>query len=389
LLIAGEVAIALIIVASAWLMVQSLREMTGVELGFDPSNVLTLRMLLPAAKYDPPRAMNFFNTATEKIASLPGVQNVALATSIPLSNSMLVRFDREDTTRDEAQQPSAPYASVAVDYFKTLKIPLKQGRYFTNADTADSKLVTIVSEAIATRYFPNQDPIGRQLLAYRPIRGGEQMVKLEIVGVVGNLNVSNLSVDPRPMIYAPYVQNPFGRGVQFAIRTSGNPTALASAVRRELSALDPEQPVEQLGSLETNLAAQFAPPRFQTRLMGSFAALALFLAALGIYGVNAYAVAQRRNEIGIRMALGASRMDVLRQVVGQAMLPMGVGIALGIVGTLLLAQWLKSFLIGAGKPDVLAFVGAAGALAVVAAIACYFPARKAIQIDPAITLRSE
>ncbi len=346
-------------------------------------------MLLPAAKYDAAHAQSFYALALEKITALPGVESATMATSLPLATSMMVRFDREDSTRDEAQQPSAPYAAVGVDYFKTLRIPLKRGRLFTNADNAQSKLVAIVTEALASRFFPDQDPIGKQMIVYRPVRGGEEMARLEIVGVVGNINLSNLSLDPRPMIYAPYLQNPFARGVQFAVRTRGSPSALAAAVRRELMALDREQPIEQVGSLEQALTAQFAQPRFQTSLMGSFAALALVLAALGIYGVNSYAVTQRRNEIGIRMALGATRAAVLRQVIGQGLLPTAAGIVLGLIVTAMLASWLKSFLIGAGSLDPAAFAGAAFVLGIVAVVACYLPARKAIRIDPAVTLRSE
>jgi putative ABC transport system permease protein len=389
-LVAGEVALALILLAGAWLMVTSLRALTGMDLGFDAHNVLTLRVVLPAPKYDAIGAVGFSNRALSEVAALPGVKSATFGTTLPLANSMMVRFDREDSLRDEAQQPSALYAAIGVDYFQALKVPLERGRFFTEGDNERGRLVAIISEAIASRYFPDQDPIGRQMIVYRPIRlQGEEMVKVEIVGVVGNINLSNFSIDARPMIYAPFAQNPFARGVQFAVRTNGNPAAVAASVRSKIAAIDRDQPVEQVGSLEQMLSAQFAQPRFQTELMGAFALLALLLAAVGIYGVNAYAVTQRRNEIGVRMALGATRGAVLRHVIGQGMVPTAIGIAVGLAGALAMTTWLKSLLVDAGKADPLAFAGAAVALGVVAVLACYFPARRAVRIDPAITLRME
>lgn len=393
MLVAAEVAIAMVLLACAWLMIGSLRVLNALDLGFDPGNVLTMRTVLPAAKYDEPGSTVFYKRVLERVATLPGVQSAAIGTSLPLAANnlkMSVRFDPGDAVRDESQQPSVPYAAVSVDYFGALKIPLRRGRLFSEADNERSKLVAIVSEAFVSRYFPNEDPIGRAVTVYRPRRGsGEEMVKLEIAGVVGNVDTGSLSLDTRPMMYVPFAQNPFSRGAQIAVRTSGNPALLAPAVRREIVSVDSEQPVEQVATMEQLVTAQFAQPRFQTALMGAFAGLALILSALGIYGVNAYAVAQRRNEIGVRMALGATRGAVLRYVIGQGLLPTGIGIGIGLIGAIAAALSLKSFLIGTGPADPLAFVGAAVLLALVAAIACYVPARKAVRIDPAITLRME
>ena len=221
------------------------------------------------------------------------------------------------------------------------------------------------------------------------LQSGEELVKLEIVGVVGNVKSPDLGEEPKPMIYAPHAQNPYSRGVWFAVRTAGNPSALASAVRGEFQAIDKEEPVEQVGSLDQMMSTQLAQPRFQTVLMGAFALVALLLAALGIYGVNAYAVAQRRNELGLRMALGATRGSVLRLVIGQGMLPTGIGIVLGVAGAAGATTLLRSVLVGADTLDPIAFLGAAVVLAVAAALACYFPARRATRIDPAIILRLE
>jgi putative ABC transport system permease protein len=209
------------------------------------------------------------------------------------------------------------------------------------------------------------------------------------VGVVGDIKRTDMSLEARPTLYGPIAQNPFSRGVWFAARTQGDPLALAAAVRKEFAQIDPEEPVEQLGTLERMVDGQFATPRFQAGLMSAFAFLALLLASVGIYGVNAYAVTQRRNEIGLRMALGASQGAVLGEVIGQGMRLIALGIVAGLAGAVAVTFWLRSALVGAAGPDPLAFVGAAVVLGLVAMVACYFPARRATRIDPAIALRAE
>jgi putative ABC transport system permease protein len=390
-IVAAEVAAALILLAGAWLMASSLRNLTKVDPGFDPSNVLTVRVFLPPTKYNAVQALRFYRSGLERIASLPGVKSVTVASCLPLLNNcmMEVRFDREGSARDAADRPSAPYASVSGQYFETLRIRLIRGRFFTDADNETAPPVAIVSEALAARYFPNEDPLGKRLVVSRPVRfTGEEIVRPEIIGVVANVR-SELAQESKPMIYVPHPQNPFSRGVWFAARTTGNPAALASAVRAEFLAIDKEEPVEQVGRLAQMLETQLAQPRFQTGLMGSFAVVALLLAVLGIYGVNAYAVTQRRNELGLRMALGASRGSVLRLVIWQGMLPTGIGIVLGLVGAAGATSLLRSVLVGADALDPIAFLGAALVLASAAALACYFPARRATRIDPAIILRQE
>jgi putative ABC transport system permease protein len=390
-IVAAEVAAALILLAGAWLMASSLRNLTKVDPGFDPSNVLTVRVFLPPTKYNAVQALRFYRSGLERIASLPGVKSVTVASCLPLLNNcmMEVRFDREGSARDAADRPSAPYASVSGQYFETLRIRLLRGRFFTYADNETAPPVAIVSEALAARYFPNEDPLGKRLVVSRPVRfTGEEIVRPEIVGVVANVR-SDLAQESKPMIYVPHPQNPFSRGVWFAARTTGNPAALASVVRAEFLAIDKEEPVEQVGRLAQMLETQLAQPRFQTGLMGSFAVVALLLAVLGIYGVNAYAVTQRRNELGLRMALGASRGSVLRLVIWQGMLPTGIGIVLGLVGAAGATSLLRSVLVGADALDPIAFLGAALVLASAAALACYFPARRATRIDPAIILRQE
>jgi putative ABC transport system permease protein len=393
IMVAAEVAIALMLLAITGLMIASLRDLTRVDPGFDPKNVLTLRMYLPAAKYDAAHALGFYRAGLERIAALPGVKSVTVGSSLPPPplGTMEVRFEPEGLPpSSEGEFPSAPYVAAGADYFHTLGIPLKRGRFFTDADNEKAPLMAILNEAFVARYYPDQDPIGRRILVNRPIRfAGEEQVKVEVVGVVGNIKLSDLSVEPKPIMYVPHTQNPFSRVVWFAARTDGDPLALGSAVRKEFTSIDPEQPVEQVGSLELMLNGQFAQPRFQTGLMSSFALMALILASVGIYGVNAYSVTQRRNEIGLRMALGASPGAVLGEVIGQGMRLIAIGIAAGLVGAAAISFWLRSVLVGTGRPDPIAFLGAALVLAMVATLACYFPARKATRIDPAIALRAE
>jgi putative ABC transport system permease protein len=391
-LIVADAAIAMMLLAGAGLMIASLRDLTQKSPGFDPKNVVAVRLVLPEAKYSAERSLEFYREGTRRIAALPGVKSVAVATSLPLLNNWEVRFKEEGSAaRGDAELPSAAYAGVGPDYFLTMGIPLKQGRFFTEADDEKAPLVAIVSEALAVRYFPNQDPIGKRLTMKRPIRfqNGEEPVTLQVVGVAGNVKLNDPSIDDKPVIYVPHKQNPWSRGVWFAARTEANPAGLGSALRAEFQAIDREQPIDQLGTLEQRLQNQSAEPRFQTGLMSSFALVALFLAALGIYGVNAYAVAQRRGEIGLRMALGASRGAVLRQVIARGMGPTVIGIVIGVAGAAAISAWLKSVVASNRPTDPLAYLGAALILAAVAALACLFPGLKATRIDPAITLRTE
>jgi putative ABC transport system permease protein len=391
-MIVAEAAVALILLAGAGLMIGSFRELTQANPGFDPKNVMTARLLLPFAKYDADQALRFYREGVRRIATLPGVKGVAVSSSLPLLNNMEVRFETEfSQAHEESERPAAPYDAVGPDYFTTLGIPLKSGRFFTEADNETAPLVAVVSEELAAHYFPNQNPLGQRLKINRPkrLQNGEETVTVQIVGVCGNVKLDDPSADLKPMIYVPHPQNPWSRGVWFVARTDSNPAALAPALRAEFMAIDREQPLEQFGTLEDRLRNQFAEPKFQTGLMISFALVALILAALGIYGVNAYAVAQRRSEIGLRMALGASRGSVLRQVVSKGMAPTAIGIVVGLAGAVAISFWLRSALVGTRAVDPVTFLAAAVLLALVAAVACVIPAVKATRIDPAIALRTE
>jgi putative ABC transport system permease protein len=390
-IVATEVAAALILFAGAWLMAASLRNLARTNPGFDPAHVFTVHLFLPASRYDVQQTLRFCRQAQERMAALPGVESVAVATALPLLNNFEVRFDRDGSPRPEAERPSAPYAAVAPAYFSTLRISLLRGRYFAASDDERAPLVAVISKELAARFFPNEDPLGKKLEVSRPVplQNSEETVRPRIVGVVDNVKDTDLAGDPRPMVYVPYAQNPFLRGVWFVARVAGAPISIAFAARREFASIDPEQPVEQVGALEDTVAGQLAQPRFETSLMSGFAAVSLLLAMLGVYGVNAYAVVRRRNELGLRMALGATRGEVLRMVIRQGMIPTGIGILLGIAGAVAGASLLRSVLVGAERLDMVAFVGAALVLSLVSIIACAIPAWRATRIDPAITLRAE
>ncbi len=393
-MVVSEVALALMLLASAGLMIESLRKMYDIELGFNPKNVLMLRLFLPAAKYNSAKALAFHREARKRIAALPGVTGVAVASNLPLQRyTMEVPFDLESSPpRDQGEMPGVGYISVGTGYLRTLGIPLKRGRDFTEADNETAPPVAIVNEAFVHRYFPHEDPVGKRVLLNRPIlgkNGFEDTIRPEIVGVIGNVKLADLASEAEPMLYAPQAQNLWSAVSWFVVRSSGNPAGLAAGIRHELMEIDKEQPIDQVSSVEQTFSNRFAEPRFQTQLMGAFALVALLLAIVGIYGVNSYVVAQRRHEIGLRMALGASPGRVLREMLVQGMRLTAIGIAIGLAGAAGIASLLKSVLVGVSATDPATLAGVALLLAFVAAIACYIPARRATQIDPALALRQE
>jgi putative ABC transport system permease protein len=392
-IVAIETAVALVLLTGGGMMAESLANLTRADTGFDPGNVLALRVFLPLAKYDAAAAQSFNRLALQRLAALPGVESAASGTTIPVLDNQRVSFEVEGVPpRGEGQSPDIPYAAVTPDYFRTVRIPFRRGRCFTDADNDRSTGVAIVNEELVARYLPPGDPIGRRLQVSKPLRGRNSYGSpewLRIVGVVGNIRLSARSMEVKPMLYVPYAQGNWSTGVWFTAHAKRNASSLVSAIRDEFARLDPDQPIEQISSLDQMLANQLAQPRFQTGLMGSFAALALILAAIGVYGVNAYAVTQRRAEIGLRMALGATPGAVLREVSLRGMAPPAIGLAAGLAGSIAASSALKSVLVGAGSAGLSSYFASALLLAVVSAAACYFPARRATRVDPAIALRTE
>jgi len=388
-----EVALALVLLAGASLMIESLRKMNQIELGFDPNNVLTLRLFLPAARYDAAHALQFHQKALEKLAALPGVESVAAASNVPLLKiSMAVPFDLESgPERGQGERPGVGYTTITPGYLHTLGIPLRRGRMFADTDNEKSPPVVIVNDAFARRYFPNQNPVGQRILLNRPLLGQNNFadtIQPEIVGQVGNVKLELLP-EPEPLIYAPHAQNIWSAVTWFAVRSSLNPAALAGPIRRTMMELDSQQPIDQVSSLDQLHSNQFAEPRFQTDVMGAFAGLALLLAAVGIYGVTSNSVVQQRHEIGVRMALGASPGMVMRDVMGRGLSLIGIGLVIGLIGSVAIASTLASVLVGVSPTDPATLGLVSAGLACVAAIACFFPALRATRVDPAIALRED
>jgi putative ABC transport system permease protein len=332
-------------------------------------NALSLRVFMPTANHTAARALAFRREALHRLAAIPGVENVAAGTNLPLFDStMNVPFDLEDAPpRLVAQRPGVNYAAVSPDYFETLRIPLRSGRAFVDTDQETSPPVVIVNEAFVERYFPGQDPVGKRILLNRPILGKDQFedsVRAQIVGVAGNVRLGLESPDHQPLVYA-------------------------AAARRELAQLDGSLVVDRVSSLDQVFDAQFSGAKFQATIMNAFATLALLLAVIGIYGVNAYAVAQRRYEIGIRMAVGATPMRVLRTTIWSGMRLTLLGILVGLIGAIAGASLLRSVVVGVNASAPYTLAAVALVLSVISWIACYLPARRAMLIEPATALRQE
>ena len=393
-LVALQVAVALMLVVSATLMSQSLNNLTQIDPGFDMKNVATVRLFLPAAQYPAPRALALRRQALERLQAIPGVDSVTAGSNLPLSNvDMKVSFDRDDSPpRPAAEWPTAGYATVSTGYFAALRIPLKSGRAFEATDSESSPPVVVVNEAFAERYFPTENPVGKRISLDRPVLGSKDVLESihpQIVGVVGNVRFGLETPDRDPTVYAPDSQNIFSWFTWFAVRGSRGPAALNDAVRNQLTQLAADLSLDQAGSLEQTFASQFSQPKFQSTLMNAFAVIALLLALIGIYGVNAYAVAQRRHEIGVRMELGATPGSILRTALYAGMRLTLVGLGAGLLGAVAAASLLRGVLVGVSATDPATLAGVAALLAGASLMASYLPAHRAMRVQPAAALRQE
>jgi putative ABC transport system permease protein len=383
LLVVGEIAIALVLLIGAGLLIQSFRRLQNVDPGFNPQNLLTLRTFLPEAKYpEEEQAGAFFERVIERVKGLPGVQAAGLTTHLPMRGGGDTYFTIEGKPfPDPKQKVTAVSPRVSDDYMRAIGIPLIKGRHFTEPETREKARVVIINETFARTYFPNEEPLGRRLV----IDMGSP-VTCEIIGVVRDIKQYTLDGPSMATMYTPSFRVYPGNLV---VRTAGDPMAVAGGVRRVIAEVDKDQPVTNVVSMEQILATSVAQPRFRTLLLTIFAALALLLAAVGIYGVMSYAVTQRTHEIGLRIALGAQHTDVLRLVVGQGMKLALLGIAIGLVTAIALTHTLTVFLYSVTASDPLTFILVSLMLAGVAILACWIPARRAIKVDPTVALRYE
>ena len=386
-LVIGEVAIAIVLLAGAGLLIQSLRRLQQVNPGFNPHNVLTFSLGLPAVKYKPEQQVEFYRQLIARINSLPGVRSASAVMPLPLGGDrMRVTFETEGRPIAKGELPATEIRVIGLDYFKTTGIPLIKGRDFNERDDKKAPAVIIVNDAFAKQYFPGEDVIGKHVKPGITDEDVEAPMR-EIVGVVGNVKHMSLSAEVDPEAYEPHAQLIFDMAV--VVKTDADPHGITGAVQGELRAMDKDLPAYNLRTLDEYLTGSVAQPRLITSLLALFAGMALLLTAVGLYGVMSYSVNQRTHEIGIRMALGADRGDVLKLVVGQGMTLTAIGVVVGLGGAFFLTQLLKSLLFGVSATDPATFAAIALLLAGVALAACFVPARRATKVDPMVALRYE
>jgi putative ABC transport system permease protein len=382
-LVVSEMALALMLLASTGLMVRSFVRILGSDPGFRTDHLLTLEVALPAARYPNPHAITgFYTDLIGRVRGLPGVRSFALVNGLPLSGWDDVRELEVAGRPVEREKPSVGYRVISEDYFTTMEIPLLRGRSFGRQDQATAPGVAIVNQAMAQLLWPGANPLTQR------IRIGAEPAFREIVGVVRDIRSRRPNQPPRAEVYVPLLQAPTP-GMALVVRTAEAPTALAGEVQRQIAVLDPALAAGEVRPFERVLAKALAPFRVTTGMLTGFALLALLLAGVGIYGVISLAVAQRTQEIGIRVALGAQRRDVLGLVVGQGLRLLLIGLGIGLAGALALTRGLASVLFGVSPTDLITFVAASTLLAAVALLGSYVPALRAARLDPLEALRSE
>jgi putative ABC transport system permease protein len=381
-LVVAEVALSLVLLIGAGLLIKSFWRLTRVDAGLNTRNVLTAGLSLPPYKYpDTNRQRAFYQQALERIRQVPGVEHAALTYFLPFSNFAIDWFTIEGQPEvAEENRPQARFGFISEDYFRTMGIAMMKGRDFNERDTPDAPPVVIINPAAARQFWPNEDPIGKRIKALRQVR--------EIIGVSGEVKQAGLDKPSDPEIFLPYQQAPF-LYLQLAVRTTDDPMKMVAAIRHEVQAIDQDLPLTGIKTMDQYLSESIANPRFQSRVLSLFAAIALLLAAVGLYGVMSYSVAQRTHEIGVRMALGARSSDVLKLVVGKGLRLTLIGIAIGLVVAVALTRLLASLLFGVSTTDPATFVIIALLLISVALLACYLPARRATKVDPMVALRYE
>ncbi len=388
-LVVAQMALALMLLVGAGLMVRSFARLQQVAPGFEPEKLLTVQLSLPETRFADNAGRNaFYRQVVERVRALPGVQSASFSDSIPpVYLAILELFEIEGQPIPEGQNyPLADELFVSTDFFGTLGIPVLQGRVLSETDTADSQPVALINQTMARRYFPEGEAVGKHL---RAGGFGPEDPWITIVGVVGDVKYNGLETEQGPTIYAPYEQSGFGGLIYLQLRTSTEPQSLISAVRHEVQQIDSSLPLSNIKTGEQLLAEAVGQPRFHTLLITIFGFVALLLAAVGIYGVISYSVAQRTHEIGIRMALGAKTSDVLGMVIRQGMKFTLIGVAVGLVAAFGLTRLIEDLLYKVSATDWMTFIVVTVILTGVALGACFVPARRATRVDPMVALRYE
>ena len=390
-LVIAEVAMALVLLVGAGLLSRSFLNLLSVSPGFNPQNLLAATISLPETRYrDQKQQTEFYQQTLEQLANVPGVEAAGAINYLPLGRgAWMRRFTVSDQPLPApGQEPRAIFSIVTPDYFRAMEIPVVQGRAFTQYDTAGAPLVAIINETLARTHSPNGELLGKRI---RNIGSGDRQPPwMEIVGVVKDVRMARLATEPGPQMYVARAQLTFpDSDMTLVVRTAGDPANLAAAVRGAVQSVDNDQPVYDIRTMPELVARSVATPRFNLLLIGVFAALALALAIVGVYGVMSYLVQQRIHEVGVRMALGADARDVLKLVIGRGMTLALVGVGIGLAAAFALTRVMTSLLYGVSATDPLTFSAVPLLLAFVALLACYIPARRATKVDPMVALRNE
>jgi putative ABC transport system permease protein len=385
--VVAQVALSLVLLVGAGLMVRSFARLNSVNPGFNADGLLTMRVQLPPRKYrEDERVIAFHRQAVERVAALPGVLSAGATNFLPFAGPGAATGFTV-VGRPAPLPGEEPVTEVRVtdeNYFRTMGIPVLRGRTYSAQEATEERHVAVVSEALARKYFPGEDPLGRSIVVDMKLKPEPT----EIIGVVGDVKHQGLEEEPKPTVYWPPPELTYST-MTLVVRAQGDPAALAAAARREIQSIDPEQPVADVRTMRQLLAESVGRARFSAWLLGLFAVVALVLAGVGLYGVVSYAVAQRTHEIGLRVALGAQRRDILRLVLGDGMLLVAAGLCAGLLGALALTRLMSSLLYGVSATDPLTYAGIALLLAAVALLACLVPARRATKVDPMVALRYE
>ena len=391
-LVVAEVALGLMLLIGAGLMIRSFGLLVNVHPGFEPENVLTGQVSLTRAAYeDHEERLRYVNQTLERLRSLPGVESAAFVAPMPFSGGNVGSdFRIEGRPRPEpGQEPDAGNRSVTAQYFQAIGIPLLKGRYFSEQDRRGGAVgAAIINEALARRYFPNEEPIGKYVSNIGANQNDGDPERWEIVGVVGDVRHRNLTRPATPELYLPYQQNSWSWG-NFFVRTTNDPAALTRSFTEAVRSGDKTVPVINVRPLAQAISDTVAQARFYALLFALFGATGLLLTLTGVYSVISYTVSQQTQEIGVRMALGAQARDVLKLVVGHGLVLTLIGVGLGLLGSLGLTRLMQTLLFSVSATDPLVFAGVAAALAAVASAACYVPARRATKVDPLVALRCD
>jgi putative ABC transport system permease protein len=385
--VAAQVALALVLLVGAGLLLVSLARLRSVDPGYAPDGLLTVTLQLPRARYkEPPTQTAFFRDAIGRMRSLPGVRAASAIDTLPLGGlGSATDYSVEGRPKPPAgQELVTDVREVDAEYFATMGIPFLSGRTFTADESDEMRHVVIVNETFARNAFPNEEPLGKRVT----IDMKDDNTPCEIVGVVGDVKSRTLSDPAKATAYWP-VSELTPSGMTLVVRTDGDPGALAGAVREQVHAIDPLLAISNIRTMRDVLATSIAKARFATTLLGLFAALALALSGIGIFGVTAYSVSQRKREIGIRMALGAGARAVMSTVVRRGMMPVVVGLGLGVAGAFAVTRLMAGLLFGVEATDPATFAAVVAGMAAVSLTACYFPARRAARVDPLVALRDD